>query len=262
MDIQDSRLLTPTRLTSTYTDMRHAVLFGHQFSHSEYEIRTALLERLTEATQQRNLMPDRRLLEAALKRVMRSYALAAFTDSESIFNDTLRYLELMCEGKTEIIRLCRIRLRKEVWSVTGRNLNLLGMAQQAHTTALLEFDWFRPVDVEDLFSSYADVMIEQLEALSPAERERGNVAECIDLLQNAIPSYRALSIRETKSAVAQSQARPDSAKGLPNSETSGAEGNVDSLWPIEDGVHGEERERKVSIATTPAEYYGPKFWSH
>ncbi|KAK5167061.1 uncharacterized protein LTR77_007791 [Saxophila tyrrhenica] len=266
-DILDTRLFGPTRLTSIYTKMRHEVLFGDRSSHSDFELRNALLEELTEAAWQRNLTSDRKLPETALKRVLASHALAAFTDADTVLREALDYLRLMCEGKKQIVLLCKQRLHKGTCVRLSEHINLLQMAEKANTAALLEFDWFRPVDVEDLFSSYVDSLIDQLEAIRPTSRDQAdNIEGLIDLLQNAIPSSGELCQRKAKEDDTDSIERPDSAKWFPSlvidtnvSGEGGCGSYSDWLAGEQSSAASEERERKESIVKTPVEFYGPKF---
>ncbi|KAK3049871.1 hypothetical protein LTR09_008791 [Extremus antarcticus] len=264
-DILDHRLFRPTRLTTVYSKMRHDVLFGDRSSHSDFELRAALLEELTEAAWQRNLTSDRKLPETALKRVLASHALAAFTDADTILHDALNYLELMCKGKKQIVTLCKQRLNKETCVRLGENLNLLEMAEKANTTALLEFDWWRPVDVEDLFATYIDSLVDQIEVLSPVSRqENDNIRGLIDLLQDAIPCHGAAAVLKPSDQDAISSHRPDSAKGLStlvidtDLSVDGSCGSY-SEWLVGGQAELEERARKESIVKTPVEFYAPRF---
>lgn len=273
-EISDSRLFAPTRLTDIYTQTSHEILFNDPSPHAEAELRAELLERITEAMEQRGTLTDSKLHSAALTRTLSSYTLGTFVDRETIFNDTLRYMDMMCRGKSEIVRLCKARFSKIASVQLGESLNLLQMAQSANTSALLEFDWWRPVDVEDLFSTYVDFLIERLETIRDENRETASdVAGLVDMLQNAVPSYQTCTLRGRQCSPRSVQAEerpPDSGKEfltVPRARESGGaqhEGYGSyrdwlSCLDVQDRAE-EDKARKESIVATPVEFYAKKPW--
>ena len=110
------------------------------------------------------------------------------------------------------------------------------MTNQAQLAALVAFDWFRPVDPDDVFANQVDNLIEQLEALSPCCSNSEDVKRLIDVLEHAVPSYRSATV-----------------KRLSCDECSSSSSSILQ-------VITEELDRKVSIVKTPLEYYcGQRF---
>lgn len=54
---------------------------------------------------------------------------------------------------------------------------------------LLKFDWFRPVDSEDVFLSHIDNLIQQLEELDPVTTDGENVERLIEVLEIATGEF-------------------------------------------------------------------------
>jgi hypothetical protein len=268
LDVLDDRLFSPIQLTNVYNEMRHEVLFGSRSNNSEYELQAVLHEQLTAAVEERNLNCNRDLLKPALRRVLSTYTEVASTDSATIVEAALQYLERMSEGKKQIVRLCQERIHKEDAVRLGEKLNLLQMRERANTEALLEFDWFRPVDVDDLFLSYIDNMIDQLEALKPAKGDAENIEGLIEMMQNTIPSFRELSVLGLPTSDFSVLGMPasdgdeieraDSARCLAPLDTQLEQGGSCADWFQTDGSASIDVERKASIVQTPVGFYRPE----
>ena len=239
-NISDVRLLRPTRLARSYTKMHHHLLFGDQSLHTKQQLRIELLDCLANALERQNIISSPRLQEAALDRILSSHAQPHFVNPAIIVRESLAYLYRMCECKKQIVAMSKERLPNHIWIRFGGSMNSLHMIDQAQAAALLEFDWLRPVDTEDVFSSYVDNLIEQIE-----DRYQGKddveIENLVEVLQIAIPSYRALSIRRAGRGAADFCRMAD-AKGhlqICTSEISVAE----------------DRGRQESIVKTPIEFY-------
>lgn len=256
-DIQDERLLAPTEFTASYTSSHHAMISGVSSPEMAYIFRTTLLNRTANAIECRNI----KLHEASVDRVLSSHAPAYILREDSIFLEVLDYLQRMEGGNKQLVRMARARLSHETWTRFSQNLDWLQMTSQAQIAALLEFDWFRPVDPEDVFLSYVDFLIEQLDDLRPNEPNSRNIDRLIEALENAIPSYRAVSVKKRASET------PSFCSGLilwdkGNAMTVTCKETLTLCIPSDAdravGQAVEERERQESLVKTPIEYYGPE----
>ena len=115
----------------------------------------------------------------------------------SMFQEILDYLNRMFQGKGRVVVMRRERLPMQLWESLRGYVDWPQMMDRALTAALLEFDWFRPVDAEDVFLSQVDTLIEQLEDLDINDEGCVQIAHLIEVLQNSIPSYRAVSISKS-----------------------------------------------------------------
>ena len=135
------------------------------------------------------------------------------------------------------------------------------MTDEAETTALSEFDWFRPVDPEDIFLSYVDSMIQGLEELKPGKVREEQVQRLIKELENAVPSSRAYARRDSRIQDESSLcSKPSvSINTVPRIITSETKfDGVDAAQLPRRGT--EERQRQESIVKTPLQFYQRSRW--
>ena len=256
-DIPDERLLAPPRLTAFYTKTHQAKICGAVSAPDmTFFFRAALFDRLNIAVDCHNA----RLHEAAIDRVLSSDAPSDHLDQDILFEKVLGYFHRMMEGKKDVVRMVKERLSHQTWMNFGKDLHWHGMTDQARTAALLEFDWFRPVDPEDVFLRFVDNLIEQLEDLGPSEADGDGIGRLIEVLENAIPSYRAVSVKKTTS-----DPLPPPAHSMSNDEDDATQVTLKgTLKLIVQSDHegttpsADERERQESIVKTPVEYYRPE----
>ena len=234
-DIQDDRLLASPRFTFLYTSMYHDTFSSKPSYNTMFDLREALLDKLSDDSNCRNITASRKLHEAAIDRVLASYTELRIPDPNVVFDETLDYLERISDAKKDIVRMTKLRLPNQSWMRFGTSLNWLQMTSQAQTVALVAFDWFRPVDLEDFFSTYVDNLIEQLENLSPHSSNDENIERLKDMLEHAVPSYRSATVRRVN------------CEELSHCSKSIFELHVEV-----------ERVRQASIVQTPLEFYRPE----
>ncbi|KAK3701903.1 hypothetical protein LTR37_015214 [Vermiconidia calcicola] len=261
-DIPERLLLHSTKLTRSYTRMHNANLFLDRSMSPSIHLRAELLETLTDAAEQRNILSCPKLRGAALDRVLTA---ADYIDPEVVLREALAYLTQMCEAKQQLVSMCRDRIPNHTVIKFAPYVDLLQFANKARMAALLDFDWNRPVDMEDMFAIYVDHLIEQLEDLAgPNEIDVDVIEDAIEVLQNAIPSYRACSLRSSSSGNV-SMVDPfdvaGSTKELPMLTTKMKCVDQSTHW-MENEAMAQERTRQesnVSIVKTPVEFYRPEF---
>lgn len=261
-NINDDRLLAPRRLTQFYTSMHHDQICGGYAGQEAAIFRKALCERLRNYVDYHRLNARSDVQEAAVDRVMASETSKWTANPDAVFQEILDYLNRMFQGKGRVVIMRRERLPIQIWESLQGYVDWPQMMDRALTAALLEFDWFRPVDPEDVFLSQVDNLIEQLEDLDISDEGRVQIEHLIEVLQNSIPSYRAVSISKSEGDASNSSARSTASDGASSSNSSprveraatlSLQTNVELVGVLRDG----EMDRKASIAKTPAEYYPP-----
>jgi phosphopantetheinyl transferase (holo-ACP synthase) len=261
-NINDDRLLAPRRLTQFYTSMHHDQICGSYAAKEAAIFRKALCERLRNYVDYHRLNARSDVQEAAVDRVMASETSKWTANPDAVFQEILDYLNRMFQGKGRVVIMRRERLPIQIWESLQGYVDWPQMMDRALTAALLEFDWFRPVDPEDVFLSQVDNLIEQLEDLDISDEGRVQIEHLIEVLQNSIPSYRAVSISKSEGDASNSSARSTASDGASSSNSSprveraatlSLQTNVELVGVLRDG----EMDRKASIAKTPAEYYPP-----
>ena len=263
-NINDDRLLAPRRLTNFYTSMHHDQICGGYAATEAATYRKALCERLRNYVDYHRINARSDVQEATIDRVMASETSKWTANPDEVFQEILEYLNHMFQAKGRVVFMRRERLPTQVWESLQGYVDWPQMIDRALNAALLEFDWFRPVDPEDVFLSQVDILIEQLEDLDINDEGRARIEHLIEVLQNSIPSYRAVSISKSESDASNNSTRnstSDRASSSANSprvsvskgSTLSLQTNVEIVGVLKDDEMG----RKASIAKTPAEYYPP-----
>ena len=260
--VNDDRLLAPRSLTQFYTAMHHERVCGGYAGQEATFYRKALCSRLKNYVDYHHLNVWTSIQEAAIDRILSTDTSKWTTNPDLTFREILDYLQPIVHCKSRVMNMRRERLPSQVWQGLPANLDWPQMVETALTAAVLEFDWFRPVDPEDVFLSQIDNLIEQLEDLDIGDQSRENIDRLIEVLQNSIPSYRAVSITKIDSDVSNTSSRSIGSDGASSSTTPQTERSSTLSLETDLQPAGHLREsdigRKESIAKTPAEYYPPE----
>lgn len=184
----DDRLWTPPTFTDAYTRQVHNQLCDR----SAADARTNLLSRIIGCADLWSPYMRYRLHEAAVDRTIRlnQNDKQNTTHPFQHFSSALQYLRSMIEGKRQLYLMIKERITYQQWRpYLPVNINWLQLEDEAETLALLGFDWFRPVDYEDLFATFVDSLIEQFQ-ITGLDREK-----LVKVMEETVPSYRELSQR-------------------------------------------------------------------
>lgn len=261
--VTDERLLAPPRYTQSYTDCHHALLHDRlpQAERSCVDLKASLLSKLIDCVDCSGALTGYRLHETAVDRVLSLYAgLHAEAHPHELFSVALRYLRLLIEGKKQLVIMIKDRLPYQLWRPYGQRIDWLRLVEETETAALLDFDWFKPVDYEDLFLSQVDGLIQQLEEFALRYGPGENIGPLIDVLENALPSHREVCQREkAESDPATLEVLRQGTRQLPTIvtlHTPGLPGQADSDDRV-DSLSPEERPRQLSMTKTPIEFYSP-----
>lgn len=259
--INDDRLLAPARFTQCYTNMNHAMISGGYAAQQTDFLRKALRDRLKNYIDFHRLNARTRVQEVAVNRILASNPAIWTQYPDKLFHDVLGYLQRMFQGQKKLSMMRKERLPPTVWTGFQSTVDWSHMVEQSLTAAILEFDWFRPVQLEDVFVILVDSLIEQLEDLDTDDEGQQHVQNLIEVLQNSIPSYRAMSISRSDgdSSISSSRATTSSGRNRstePNSPASSLSLRTD--FEVPDKFKHGHRGRQESIAKTPAEYYPPE----
>lgn len=259
--VADDRILAPRRLTHFYTIKQHEMICGGYAAQEGAAYRKALSDRLRNYVDYHRISAHRSIQDTTIKRIMSTEPSKWTSNPDAVFQEVLQYLQHIIHGKTRVAAMRRERLPSQIWEGLQRHVDWPQMVDQALTASILEFDWFRPVDSEDVFLSHVDNLIEQLEDLDVGEENRAYIDHLIQVLQNSIPSYRAVSLSTLDSETANSS--PKSSASTPTSSHSSPRARSFTLSvqtsASSSGVAADsDIGRKESIAKTPAEYYPPE----
>ena len=260
--VEDDRLLAPRRTTQFYTSKHHEMICGGYAALEGAAYRKALSDRLRNYVDYHRLSARPSIQAAAIERIMSSEPSKWTSSPDSTFQEVLEYLQRIIHGRTRVVAMRRERLPTQIWEGLQGQVDWPQMVERALTASILEFDWFRPVDPEDVFLSHVDTLIEQLEDVDVGEENRAYINHLVQVLQNSIPSYRAISLSTLDSDPANlsphsNSSAPASSNGSPRtarSSTLSVQTPATSPGVLAESDIG----RKESIAKTPAEYYPPE----
>jgi hypothetical protein len=257
--VEDDRVLAPRWPTQYYTTKHHEMICGGYAAQEGAAYRKALSDRLRNYVEYHRVSARPSIQAAAVERIMSSEPSKWTSNPDATFHEVLEYLQRIIHGKTRVVAMRRERLPTQIWEGLQGQVDWPQMVEHALTVSILEFDWFRPVDAEDVFLSHVDNLIEQLEDLDVGEDNRAYINHLIQVLQNSIPSYRAVSLSSdtTNLSPNSSLSTPASSNGSPRTERSST---LSVQTPATSpGILAEsDIGRKESIAKTPAEYYPPE----
>ncbi|KAK3669199.1 hypothetical protein LTR78_010922 [Recurvomyces mirabilis] len=101
----------------------------------------------------------------------------------------------MIKGKNKIVIMTKDRLAYRSWIPYGRLVNVIKITEESELAALLEFDWWRPVDNEDLFVSYVENLIQRFEDFKEQQGHHEQINQLIAKIENALPSHAEMTQR-------------------------------------------------------------------
>jgi hypothetical protein len=257
--INDDRLLAPRRLTHFYTSMQHDMICGKYSTQQTAIFRKALSDRLRNYVDYHRIPARSNVQHAAIDLVLSSDPAKWTANPDAVFHEVLDYLQRLLHGKARVAAMTRERLPPQICEGLQGHVDWPQMMDRALTASILEFDWFRPVDPEDVFLSHVDHLIEQLEDLDTGDEARDYIDYVIQVLQNSIPSYRAVSVSKSDSSASRRStwSGPSTTSSSSNSprtqrsSTLSLQTDTSSLVALNES----DISRKESIAKTPAEYY-------
>ena len=182
-DVTDDRLLIPPKLTSSYTAFHHALVRGDAHATATFYLRRTLTNKLACTTgQSRRTAPESILYDVAVDRVLFSHANEESLNIDIAFDQAFEYLQSMVGVKKQVAFMFEERVPYNIWLHLRDLLNV----PQAEVNSLLEFDWFRYVDPEDVFLNQVDNLIQQLEDFSPGAISFENVKRLIQILESTL----------------------------------------------------------------------------
>lgn len=182
-DIPDDRLLMPTELTTTYTSLHHAIICGDPQARADFHLRQALVNRLAFETHRPSIGPRSELYDSSVDRVLNTSPQWNAVDPNIAFRDAQLYLQRIIAARKQLKHMIEERISYETWTKVSRLVD----AQQAQNSALLEFDWFQPVEPEDVFISQIDNLILRLEDIDSRSISMDAVDRLMWILEDAVP---------------------------------------------------------------------------
>lgn len=263
ISIRDSRLVGPPRYTAIYT----STCFNRaEDNDASSRIRAYLLSDLTDAVDCGSVYVRRKLHEMAVGRVMSRYKGKALPSYDQLHSMALQYLRRMVTGKQQLYSMVTERLPYQSWIPYAQRLPWFKINEDSELAGLLDFDWFLPVDTEDLFATYVDNVIQRIEDQMVLQPENDDLGHLKGVLERALPSFQAMSQRE--SSVVESIESPPPLTEVPELATSPLTPDTDShdgssveSWttPRErrDSLSPERAFPRRSIQMTPLHMYGP-----
>ena len=260
--INDDRILAPRRLSQCYTIRHHEMICGGYSAQQNAIFRKALSDRLRNYVDYHRIPAQSNVQHAAIDRILSSDPTKWTSNPDVVFHEVLDYLQRLLHGKARVAAMRRDRLPPHMSEGSQGYVNWPQMVDQALTASILEFDWFKPVDPEDVFLSHVDNLIEQLEDLDTGDQSREYIDHSIQVLQNSIPSYRAVSLSnaDSESPRRSTWSAPSSNSSSPRTQRSSTLSlQTDTSSPV--SFNETDIGRKESIAKTPAEYYPPELKS-
>jgi len=264
--VTDQRLFRSPTLTQRYTSGQYALLRhgSNDLHETRNDLRSRLLKKLIGCVDCSSVFSKYSLHETAVDRVLSMCdGCVDEADASALFSTVLRYLRLMIEGKKQIVHMTKDRLPYQTWSPYGQDLDWLKLTDEAETAALVEFDWFRSVDYEDLFITRADTLIQQLEDWKLQHGPSNNIDRLQGIIENTLPSHREMREREDGQRHADASTlhiehRVGRLSGIRTSNLPKHEAcRQDILDSRRDSMSPEQRPRHCSILETPSEYYPP-----
>jgi hypothetical protein len=242
--------------------MNYEMICGGYSTQQTAIFRKALSERMRNYVDYHRIPARWNAQRAAIDRVLSSDPAKWTASPDAVFHEVLDYLQRILHGKTRVAAMIRERLPPQICEGLQGHANWPQMVDQALTASILEFDWFRPVDPEDVFLSHVDHLIEQLEDLDTSDEALEYIDHVIQVLQNSIPSYRAVLMSKSDSNASRrttwsGPSSTSSSISSPRTQRSSTLSlQTDTSSPV--ALSESDISRKESIAKTPAEYYPPE----
>lgn len=261
-DILDERLLGPTYLTKAYTSSHNQQLCGATPASPDHtsSARTALMERLEGALDCKRSTSQSQLLELAVDRVRCSRPTRSPVNSEDVFQRALNYAKPMLAGRSHLDLMTGRRIAQHDWNKYCQYLDCSSLADRAAKAALLEFDWFRPVDPEDLWFHYVDHLVRRLEKTKAKGDHQEDVRKLIKIVESSTLSSREMSkhkiIKQTSAEVVGSPKITTQVTDFAIRRTRSATFDHSAYHPAT-----ADRHRQESMTETPVQFYVSDFGS-
>ncbi|KAK4565563.1 hypothetical protein LTR86_004180 [Recurvomyces mirabilis] len=245
------------------TEPKHSPTKGDDMMYKEADpIRARLLRKVVLEVDCSGAFTRYQVHEAAVDRVITQMHTANGYHFDHLFFATVQYLRLMIKGKNKIVIMTKDRLAYRSWIPYGRLVNVIKITEESELAALLEFDWWRPVDYEDLFVSYVENLIQRFEDFKEQQGHHEQINQLIAKIENALPSHAEMTQRSAGTVSTIHSDDPPSEQPVELPMRSGAvlpAGRGGSTQY--DFAVGTNDLKRFSIVKTPTEFYSAPPWN-